>query len=442
MKRKLLVISMPFRLGIGGFLRSYNVVPRLTRLLAESGYELELYIPVNAIRTFVSFLMSTKLNNMSKGCEDLLDELLALAIKDVCEVQRLSKYSFAINEKLLEKNVEYNRKIVLKESEWKFSLSSHILYREELRPFFIHFFEKGFAGMASHFIKNPSYAYSMHETADAITALTFLSSKKTKSAVLLQSDLGKKFIHRTFSLNLFKNLSKKTKLCGILSVSPAPIMETPELFTLCKNLKILVPGVAVERELFRNVPRNKRANVVIYYGRISKEKGIFDLLRAWNIIEKKVDAYLYLAGRFEDYKTRVKFDETIKKYNLKAVKYLGYLDRNKLFKIASTASVLAYPSYRDSFSLTVLESLFMGLRVVAYEIPALSFLYQQNPNVELIPVGNFKRLALAIISNLEKPFKKDETTTKLLDEYSSWEKVAIEEYRKLSEMLDTAVHRI
>ncbi|MEM2741232.1 MAG: glycosyltransferase, partial [Nitrososphaeria archaeon] len=418
--------------------RSHNVVPRLTRLLAESDYELELYIPANAIRTFVSFLMSTKLNDMPKGREDFLDELLALAINEVYEVQRLSKYAFAINEKLLEENVEYNRQIILKESERKFSLS-HMLYREELRPFFIHFFEKGFVGMARRFVKNPSYAYSMHETADAITALTFLSSKETKSAVLLQSDVGKKFIHRTFSLNLFKNLSKKTKLCGILSVSPAPIMETPELSTLCKNLKILVPGVAVERELFRNVPRNKRANVVIYYGRISKEKGIFDLLRAWNIIEKKVDAYLYLAGRFEDYKTRVKFDETIKKYNLKAVKYLGYLDRNKLFKIASTASVLAYPSYRDAFPLTVLESLFMGLRVVAYEIPALSFLYQQNPNVELIPVGNFKRLALAIISNLGKPFKKDETTTKLLDKYSSWEKVAIEEYRKLNGMLNLSI---
>ncbi|MEM4619569.1 MAG: glycosyltransferase [Desulfurococcaceae archaeon] len=437
MKRRLLLISMPFRLGIGGFLRSYNVVPRITRLFAESGYELELYIPVNAIRTFVSFLMSTKPYNVSEGRKDILDELLVLAIHEVCEVQRLSRYAFAINEKLLEENVEYNRRIILKESTWKRSLS-HILYREELRPFFIYFFEKEFTGMtkAKHFIKSPSYAYSMHETADAITALTFLSSKETKTAVLLQSDLGKKTIHRTFNLNLFKNLSKKTRLRGILSVSPAPIMETPELLALCGNLKVLIPGVAVERELL-DVSRSKMDNVIIYYGRISREKGVFDLLKAWSIIEKKVDAYLYLAGRFEDYKTRIKFNETIKKYNLKTVKYLGYLDRDRLFKVVSVASVLAYPSYRDSFSLTVLESLFMGLRVVAYEIPALSFLYRQNPNVELIPLGDFKKLASAIISNLEKPFEKDETTKKLLDKYSSWEKVAIEEYRKLSEVLES-----
>lgn len=436
MKKRLLVISMPFKLGIGGFLRSYNVVPRLTRLLAESGYELELYIPANAIRAFVSFLMSTKTENTSRERRDILDELLALAIHEVYEVQRSSRYAFAINEKLLEANVEYNRKSILEEFTLKPPLSL-MLYREELRPFYIHFFEKRFTNMAKQFIKTPSFAYSMHETADAITALTLLSSKETKTAALLQSDLGKKTIHRTFNLNLFKNLSKKTILRGILSVSPAPIMETPELRASCNNMRVLIPGVAVELELLNGVSRSKRDNVVIYYGRISREKGTFDLLKAWSIVEKEVDAYLYLAGGFEDYKTKIKFSETIKKYNFKTVKYLGYLDRDKLFKIVSVASVLAYPSYRDSFSLTVLESLFMGLRVVAYKIPALSFLYRQNPNVELIPLGDYKKLALAIISNLNKPFEKDETTKKLLDKYSSWEKVAIEEYRKLSEVLES-----
>ncbi|MEM1660993.1 MAG: glycosyltransferase [Candidatus Bathyarchaeia archaeon] len=434
MKKRLLVISMPFRLGIGGFLRSYNVVPRLTRLFAESDYELELYIPVNAIRTFVSFLMSTKPENMSRERRDILDELLARAIHEVYEVQRSSRYAFAINERLLEKNVEYNRRVILEESTLKSSLSL-MLYMEELRPFYIHFFEKRFINMVKHFVKTPLCAYSMHETADAITALTLLSSKETKTTALLQSDLGEKIIHRTFNLNLFKNLSEKTLLRGILSVSPAPIMETPELRALCNNLRVIIPGVAVEIELLKDVSRSKQDNAVIYYGRISREKGIFDLLKAWSIVEKEVDAYLYLAGRFEDYKTKAKFNETIKKYKLKNVKYLGYLDRDKLFKIVSATSVLAYPSYRDSFSLTVLESLFIGLRVVAYRIPALSFLYRQNPNVELIPLGDFKKLALAIISNLNKPFEKDETTKKLLDKYSSWEKVAIEEYRKLSEVL-------
>ncbi|MEM5821835.1 MAG: glycosyltransferase [Ignisphaera sp.] len=437
MKKRLLVISMPFKLGIGGFLRSYNVVPRLTRLLTESGYELELYIPANAIRAFVSFLMSIKTENTSRERRDILDELLALAIHEVYEVQRSSRYAFAINEKLLEANVEYNRKSILEEFTLKPPLSL-MLYREELRPFYIHFFEKKFTNMAKQFIKTPSFAYSMHETADAITALTLLSSKKTKTAALLQLDLGKKTIHRTFNLNLFKNLSKKTILRGILSVSPAPIMETPELRALCNNMRVLIPGVAVELELLNGVSRSKRDNVVIYYGRISREKGTFDLLKAWSIVEKEVDAYLYLAGGFEDYKTKIKFSETIKKYNFKTVKYLGYLDRDKLFKIVSVASVLAYPSYRDSFSLTVLESLFMGLRVVAYEIPALIFLYRQNPNVELIPLGDYKKLASAIISNLNKRFEKDETTKKLLEKYSSWEKVAIEEYSKLSEVLNLA----
>jgi glycosyltransferase involved in cell wall biosynthesis len=201
---------------------------------------------------------------------------------------------------------------------------------------------------------------------------------------------------------------------------------------MCNNVEILVPGVALGGDVPRwNKPKEPG---VVFYGRISKEKGVFDLLKAWSVVERKEDVALYVAGRFEDYRTEAKFEKTIKKYNLKRVVYLGYLDRRRLFETIARFSTLAYPSYRDSFSMTVLESIAMGLKVVAYDTPALRYIYRGCRNVTLVPLGDYKQLAVHILENLKKPFERDEVTNKILNLYSSWQKVASEEHKHLNEL--------
>jgi len=437
MKKLVLIISMPFKIGVGGFLRSYYVLPKLAKYLSENGYEVELYIPVNALRTFIKFHLRLAQDEQTPYKHEYsLDELFDLAFNEINWLVKQSKYAFVINEKIIEKSIEYNKLMLSRELK-HISLYNAIL-SEELRPLLIHFYEKKFVNTVKKYLSEPNYGYSMHETADAITALTVLSSKRTAVGVLLQLDLGKNIIERMVNLKMFENLRKKTKLVGILAVSPAPILETPRLYYLCNNIKVLVPGLALDKDtLYVEKPKEPG---VIYYARISKEKGIFDLLKAWRIIEEREDVTLYVAGRFEDYKTKVKFEQTIKKYYLKKVMYLGYLDRKKLFETVAHFPILAYPSYRDSFSMTVLESIAMGLRVVAYDIPAIRYIYGKCKNVKLVPLGDFKQLALNIIENLKKPFEKDEITKKILNLYSSWEKVASEEYNHLNELFSFDEH--
>lgn len=432
--RRILVVSMPFRIGVGGFIRSWHVLPRLSRHLAEDGYEVELWIPANAIRTVLMLHIKQHQENIGR---DIFDELPDLILNEISYLERQSKYSFNVNEKVLRKNLEFNLSALKSEVGLieVYSLS-RLLFVERLRPALTYIFEKKFVDDVKHLIETPQYIYSMHETPDAVTVLLNLGKKSTKTVVLLQSDLGKDMLGKSFNLTLFRGLSRKTSLRGLLSVSPAPIIETPELYKLCSNVRILVPSLAIDDIVLKYVENHtnvgKKRNAVIYFGRISREKGIFDLLKAWSIIEHKSDALLYITGAFEDRKTELEFRKLVSKYKLRNTIYLGYLDRNnKLFNVVSRCSILAYPSYRDSFSLTVLEALFMQLKVVSYDIPAIRYIYRASSNIKLVPLGNIERFAQAILKVLEEEFVLDAGTLKIMNMYSSWERVAAEEYKNL-----------
>lgn len=428
--KSILLISMPFRVGIGGFIRSWHVLPRLSRYLAEHGYEVEVYIPANALRTLASYLQLK-----ARHSDNLHDEFISYVLREIYNLEKLSNYSFYINEKIISKNINYNLRF-LKSRNQDRTKTVKFLISEEIRAPLIYFYEKNFLTMISDLVQKPDYLYSMHETADAIAAVQSFSSKNTKTAILLQSDLGRSMFTRVFNLRLFKELIARLK--GLLAVSPAPILETPELASMTSEIRILIPGVAIDTDLLKyinsNVNIKKWDNAVIYFGRISREKGIFDLLKAWNIVERKINATLYIAGKFEDNLTEQKFWKFISKKKLKNIIYLGFLDRKKLFFIASRCKILAYPSYRDSFSITVLEALFMKLRVVAYDIIALRYIYSISSNVNLVPVKDYKYFAKILIENLEKNFEYDPGTAKVINLYSSWEQVSLEEFRALMDV--------
>lgn len=425
--KSLLLISMPFKIGVGGFIRSWHVLPKLAKYLAEEGYEVELYIPANAIRTLAIYYQSYAKQKHTKS-----ENLYAIVLREIHELEKLSNYSFYINEKVLEKNIYYNLNLLKSENESKLTKIIKLMIDENTRGSLIYYLEKKFLKSINKSIEKPHYAYSMHETVDAIAALQHLS-KSAKSAILLQSDLGKSTLSRLFNIRQFKKL--RGALRGLLAVSPAPIIETPELMKITNHIRVLVPGVAVDDYLLEYIKNNftdkKWNNAVIYFGRISREKGIFDLLRAWKIVEQKTDAILYIVGKFEDSSSELKVKSMMSK--LKRVVYLGVLNRSELFPIVSRCAVLAYPSHRDAFSLTVLEALFMRLKIVAYEIPALKYI-SMSENVKLVTPGDITRFAHSIINALEKDFKTDTGTLKILKVFSSWDRVALEEFRALKEI--------
>jgi glycosyltransferase involved in cell wall biosynthesis len=99
--------------------------------------------------------------------------------------------------------------------------------------------------------------------------------------------------------------------------------------------------------------------VLLYVGRVSKEKGVLELPAIHKAIKKNhPDVALVVVGQGPDYEEL--------KAALPEVICFDWVEREKLPEIYSAADLLVFPSKFDTFSCVVLESLTCGLPVIAY----------------------------------------------------------------------------
>ncbi|MEM3596869.1 MAG: glycosyltransferase [Candidatus Bathyarchaeia archaeon] len=194
------------------------------------------------------------------------------------------------------------------------------------------------------------------------------------------------------------------------------------------NVKVFVSGNAVDIKLLENVKPSKDMKIydAVFVGRISKEKGVFDLLEAWKrVVKAKSDAKLLIIGSGLELKL------------LKSAVALSSLEKNvfvrgrcadvELFRLLKQSKVFAFPSLFEGWGISVAEALACGLPVVAYDIPALREVFGKCKSVFLVPVKDIDGLASRILEVLGKNVLEYEVLSFMSRSYVkrfSWERVA------------------
>ena len=120
------------------------------------------------------------------------------------------------------------------------------------------------------------------------------------------------------------------------------------------------------------------------------------------------------------------------------VEYLGQQAETELLDVITRSRLTIYPSYADSFSIVVLESLACGTPVVAYNIPAIKHIFGKCKAVFRCPIGNKADMANRILSSLKS--ERDPLTIEARTFASSydWNRVAKTErdaYAKILSMV-------
>jgi glycosyltransferase involved in cell wall biosynthesis len=142
---------------------------------------------------------------------------------------------------------------------------------------------------------------------------------------------------------------------------------------------------------------------VVYAGRLSQHKGVFDLLDAVALLAPEYPHLrLVLAG---DGPVREGLSEKIKQYQLEdKVSLPGQMDKDNLFSLMSRSHVMALPSFNEGSPRVLWEAWAAGIPVIMTPVGAVDKHVTHNLNGLLVPPGYPQELAAAI-----KTLMDDET---------------------------------
>ncbi len=179
-----------------------------------------------------------------------------------------------------------------------------------------------------------------------------------------------------------------------------------------EKIKVLPPWVTPIKEF------SGRRNLVLFAGRISRDKGIHVLLKAFKQVVKNVpDAKLILAGKISGEAGKILNEGSGK------ILYRGWVSPDKLMNLLLTTKVTVVPSLiPETFSLIALEAMAKGNIVVASKIGALPEIVNDELNGLLFEPGNIKELSSKLIEVLTDENLSDYLSRNAVEKAKQYEK--------------------
>lgn len=138
--------------------------------------------------------------------------------------------------------------------------------------------------------------------------------------------------------------------------------------------------VGVDTEVFDIAKKNERKTAVLaeyprlrgktvfaFVGRLNRDKGVFELLEAFDMLQRTyAGTALLLIGNFEGSLP----DRFAHIWNSDRIVKTGWTD--DVAKYLSAADVLVHPSHREGFSMVIQQAMALGLPVITTDIPGPS----------------------------------------------------------------------
>ena len=165
---------------------------------------------------------------------------------------------------------------------------------------------------------------------------------------------------------------------------------------LMPDLKCLCIYPALDYQPTELAPLN--AKEITFIGRLSKEKGLVDLIDVFKLVNiKKPDWHLNIIG---DGTEREKLINKIKEDNLENVITLpGFKNKDELKTILLQTSLYVMTSFTESFGLVLIEAMAYGIPCLAFDsAQGANEIIDNQVNGYLIPDRNKEAMASALLT--------------------------------------------
>lgn len=163
------------------------------------------------------------------------------------------------------------------------------------------------------------------------------------------------------------------------------------------KISVLPMGITLPNKTSEFEKENKPT--LIYVGRLSKSKGIEDVILALKEINVKIPTIkLWIVGRGDEkYVKHLKQIIEEKKID-KKVEFFGFVSDEKKFELMKKAHILIASSIKEGWGLIVSEAAIVGTPSVVYNVSGLRDVVKDNVNGLICEQNNY----LEIAKNVEK----------------------------------------
>jgi glycosyltransferase involved in cell wall biosynthesis len=169
----------------------------------------------------------------------------------------------------------------------------------------------------------------------------------------------------------------------------------------------------------------------LFVGRLSPEKGIRTLLRAWQHVERRLPLKIVGDGPLQD----------LAHGSPPGVEWLGRQSHEQVVALMRQALVLVFPAeWYEGFPLTIAEALATGLPVVASRLGAMAEIVQSNRTGLLFTPGNAIDLAVTVEWAVSHPNEIAEMGRRAREEFKT-KYTAERNYQLLRDIYNTVLDR-
>jgi len=184
--------------------------------------------------------------------------------------------------------------------------------------------------------------------------------------------------------------------------------------------------------ILAGIPEDRK--IILYVGRIVREKGIFTLLDALEKLRKQgKDVSLVYVGEGPLKEDLAK--EVLRRKLNDRVTLAGFVDEKKLVSLYNSSDVFVLPSHYEPFGMVVLEAMASRIPVVVSDVGGLSEIVEDGVTGVKVPAYNPSALAegiLRVLEDRELSEQLKENAYRAVQERYRWEMIAektIEAYR-------------
>ena len=204
-------------------------------------------------------------------------------------------------------------------------------------------------------------------------------------------------LKKPFKYNKHIYLKEKNHIqCAshVVAVSNFTKQQVKQIFDYTGEIIVIYNGVSIDTPFEYLINNSKK---VIYVGRITKEKGVFSLIKAWeNVIKLIPDATLILYGTAGK-KTLKKLKENITDKSSHSISFAGFIDKTDLRAKYTSAACSVFPSYFENFSLAPIEAMQYGCPTIYTKRASGEELINNGIDGILVDPDNIDEISNAII---------------------------------------------